>query len=170
MADHKSTPPILPTVSTPPKPLAGRMATIARTLVLLAVLAVLTACYFGRDILAPLVLALLLSLLLSPLVNGIEKLRVPRVAASAIAVLLLVTGLLSGLVALAQPTRDWIANAPSTLHSVQERLSQWRGSMQKAQKASAPRRATCSCSQRWPPRGTGRTRDRRLESHRAARL
>jgi predicted PurR-regulated permease PerM len=44
--------------------------------------------------------------------------------------------MLSGLVALAQPARDWINKAPSAMHSVQERLAQWRGSVQNAQKAT----------------------------------
>jgi predicted PurR-regulated permease PerM len=127
---------VLSTVSLPPKPLAVRLATISRTLVLLSVLATVAACYFARDILAAVVLSLLLSLLLSPLVNAIEKFRVPRVLASGIAVLLIVACMLGGLVALAQPARDWIGKAPSTLHSIQERLTQWRGSIQQAQKAT----------------------------------
>lgn len=127
---------VLPVASNPPKLLSVRLATIARALVVLSTLAVVAACYFGRDILATVVLALLLSLLLSPLVNVIEKLRVPRVAASALAVLLIVGCLVSGLVALAPPAQDWLSKAPSAISSVQERLAQWRGSMQKAQKAT----------------------------------
>ena len=136
MADEKTARVVLPTVSLPPKPLAVRLAIISRALVLLAVLATVAACYFARDILSAVVLALLLSLLLSPLVNLIEKLRVPRVMASGIAVLLIVACMLGGVVALAQPARDWIGKAPSTMHSIQERLAQWRWSMQKAQKAT----------------------------------
>jgi predicted PurR-regulated permease PerM len=136
VADEKIARVVLPTVSLPPKSLAVRLATISRTLVLLGLLATVAACYFARDILAAVVLALLLSLLLSPLVNAIEKLRVPRVMASAIAVLLSVACMLGGLVALAQPARDWIGKAPSTVLAIQERLSEWRGPMQKAQKAS----------------------------------
>ena len=127
---------VLPVASNPPKLLSVRLATIARALVVLSTLAVVAACYFGRDILATVVLALLLSLLLSPLVNVIEKLRVPRVAASALAVLLIVGCLVSGLVALAPPAQDWLSKAPSAISSVRERLAQWRGSMQKAQKAT----------------------------------
>lgn len=123
-------------LGSPPKPQAARLATIARALVVLATLAVIAACYFGRDIIAAIVLALLLSLLLSPLVNLIEKLHVPRAVASALAVLLIVGCLVSGLVALAPPAQDWLSKAPSAITSVQERLAQWRGSMQKAQKAT----------------------------------
>jgi len=136
VADNKGIPIALPTVSIPPKPLAVRLATISRALVLLAVLATFAACYFVRDILAPIVLALLLSLLLSPLVNHIEKLRIPRMAASGVAVLLIIACLSGGLTALAQPAQDWIAKAPSAMLSLQDRLTRWRGSMQKAQKAS----------------------------------
>ena len=119
-----------------PKPLSVRLATIARALVVLATLAVVAVCYFGRDIIAAVVLALLLSLLLSPLVNLVEKLHVPRIAASALVVLLVVGCLVSGLVALAPPAQDWLSKAPSAISSVQNRLAQWRGSMQKAQQAT----------------------------------
>jgi predicted PurR-regulated permease PerM len=136
VADGKETHVVLPTVSLRPKSLAVRVAIISRALVLLALLASVAACYFARDILAAMVLALLLSLLLSPLVNAVQKLHLPRVVASAIAVLLIVACMLWGLVALAQPARDWVGKAPSTVLAIQERLEQWRGSMQKAQKAS----------------------------------
>ena len=126
----------LPVVPIAPKPLSVRLATIARALVVLATLAVVAVCYFGRDIIAAVVLALLLSLLLSPLVNLVEKLHVPRIAASALVVLLVVGCLVSGLVALAPPAQDWLSKAPSAISSVQNRLAQWRGSMQKAQQAT----------------------------------
>ena len=57
MADNKSIPAVLPTVSTPTKPLSVRLATISRTLDLLAGLATFAACYFARDILAAVLLA-----------------------------------------------------------------------------------------------------------------
>ena len=57
MADAPREPAVLPTISRPGKPLSIRLATIARSLIVLTTLAVLAACYFGRDILAPVLFA-----------------------------------------------------------------------------------------------------------------
>jgi predicted PurR-regulated permease PerM len=129
-------PAILPTVSQPPKSLAVRLATISRAIVVLAVIAVLAVCYLARDILAPTVLALLLSLLLSPVVSLLERLRAPRALASGLVVLVLVATAIGAIVALAQPARDWMGKAPASIHSVQDRLRQWRGPVQDAKKAT----------------------------------
>lgn len=128
--------PILPTVSPPPKPLANRLATIARSLVVLSTLAVVVACYYGQDVLAPVAVALLLSLLLSPLVTAIEHMRIPRMLASAFSVLLLLTCFIGSLAVLSQPTREWAAKGPAALQSVQHRLADWRAPIRAAQKAS----------------------------------
>jgi predicted PurR-regulated permease PerM len=129
-------PAVLPTVSQPPKSLAVRLATISRAMVVLAVIAVLAVCYLARDVLALTLLALLLSLLLSPVVSLLERLRAPRALASGLVVLVLVAAAICALVALAQPARDWIGKAPSSIHSVQDRLRQWRGPVQEAKKAT----------------------------------
>src|SRR5215203_5388336 len=50
--------------------------------------------YFGRDIFIPFALAILLSFALSPLVNWLRRLRLPRIAAVliAVAVAIILTG------------------------------------------------------------------------------
>ncbi|GMA75404.1 hypothetical protein GCM10025880_18210 [Methylorubrum aminovorans] len=55
---------------------------------LLLVVTVASALYFGRDILVPVALAILLSFVLVPAVRGLRRLRVPRVAAVLLVVLL----------------------------------------------------------------------------------
>jgi predicted PurR-regulated permease PerM len=149
MTETKRPPAIIPTVSQPTKSPAVRLATISRALVVLAVIAVLAVCYLARDILAPIMLALLLSLLLSPVASLLQKLRAPRALASGLVVLVLVAAAMGAIVALAQPARDWIGKAPSSIHSIQDRFREWRQPVQEARKATeslenltrSPRRA-----------------------------
>jgi len=127
---------VIPTVSHPPKPLSVRLATISRSMVVIAVIAVAAVCYLARGVLAPILLALLLSLLLSPASGVLERVRVPRAVASGLVVLFVVALAGAAIVALAQPARDWIAKAPTAVHSVEERMRQWRGPVQEARKAT----------------------------------
>ena len=127
---------ILPTVTKPVRPLAVRMATISRCLVLLSILAVIAACYMAQEIICTIMLALLFSLLFSPLVGVMQKLRLPRMLASGIVVLAIIAIFIGALYALAQPAKDWIANAPAAIHSVSLRFKDLRAPVQEAQKAS----------------------------------
>src|SRR4051812_8837007 len=56
---------------------------------------VVAALYFGREVLRPIALAILLSFLLSPLVTRLERRRVPR-AAAVLGVVLLAFGVVGG--------------------------------------------------------------------------
>jgi len=87
-----------------------------------AVLLVLGALYFAASLLVPIAAAILLSMLLSPPVQFLEKFHVPRALASALVVLAVVIGLASGLFALAAPAKSWIERAPESLHRVQQKL------------------------------------------------
>jgi predicted PurR-regulated permease PerM len=127
---------VIPTVSRPYKSPASRLATIARAVVIMAVIAVLGASYLARDILAPIVFSLLLALLLSPLVLALQRTRMPRQLASGLVVLFLVFMAVGAIVALAQPARDWVAKGPSAIHSVQDRLREIRTTILQATKAT----------------------------------
>jgi predicted PurR-regulated permease PerM len=127
---------ILPTVNKPPRPLAVRMATISRCLVLLSVLAVVAACYLAQEVIGTIMLALLFSLLFSPLVGAMQRLRLPRALASGLIVLAIIALFIGALYALAQPAKDWIANAPAAIHSVSQRFKDFRAPVQEAQKAT----------------------------------
>ena len=136
MAESPRSPAILPTVSAPPKRPSVRLATIARALVVIATLAILATCYAAREILAPVLLALLLSLLFSPVVGFIERAHVPRMLASGITVLLLLVLIAIAIAALAQPAKDWVAKVPSLLQSVSTQVQELKKPVQQAQKAT----------------------------------
>jgi predicted PurR-regulated permease PerM len=136
MAESARPPAILPTISKPAKPIDLRLATIARALVVLATLAVLVACYFGKEIIAPILVALLLSLLLSPLVGLIERLRAPRMLASGLAVILVVGVAVGAMTALAQPAKEWVTKVPEAIQSLAQNFKDFRKPVQQAEKAT----------------------------------
>jgi predicted PurR-regulated permease PerM len=127
---------ILPTISRPTRPTAVRLATISRCLVLLSVLGVIAACYLAQEIISTIMLALLFSLLFSPLAGALQRLRLPRVLASGLIMLAIIGASAGALYALAQPAKDWIGKAPAAIHSVAQRFKELRGPVQQAQKAS----------------------------------
>ncbi len=69
----------------------------------LLVLAAFAALYLARGFFLPLVLALLLSFLLSPLVRGMKKLHIPEALGAAVVVLTLLGGLGVGIYELGGP-------------------------------------------------------------------
>jgi predicted PurR-regulated permease PerM len=104
-------------------------------LVILAILCV-HACYLARDILVPLVLGTLLALLLSPLVKLLERIHVPRAVGSLAMVLLIIGGIGAGISGLAGPAREWVARAPRTLQSMEQRLRDLRAPITQAREAT----------------------------------
>jgi len=136
MAESVRPPAILPTISRPSKPTAVRLATIARALVVLATLAVLVACYFGKEILAPVLGALLLSLLLSPVVGLFERLRAPRMLASGLTVLLVIGVAVGAIMSLAQPAKEWVTKVPEAMQTLAQSFKDLKKPVQQAEKAT----------------------------------
>lgn len=89
---------------------------------LLTVLAVLYTLYFARTFLIPIVFALLLNFLLSPLIRRMRKFRVRPPLGAAIVLVLLVTGLGWGAYELGAPAQRWAAIAPQSFARAQEKL------------------------------------------------
>lgn len=88
---------------------------------LLIFLALCTILYFGAEILIPVALAILLSILLAPMVTGLQRLRLPKVPAVIFTVLFagLVVGLITGLVA--TTLTNLAADLPSYQSSLREK-------------------------------------------------
>lgn len=78
-----------------PRPQAERRAPLVSSAgqVLVAVLAVLTACYFAKIVLVVLLLSVLLAFILAPLVDLMERVHLPRPLGAILAILLLAAGL-----------------------------------------------------------------------------
>jgi predicted PurR-regulated permease PerM len=88
----------------------------------LAMLGVLHALRLGRELILPVVLAMLLALLLQPVTRLLRRVRVPRVAAPALVLLLLVAGLGGAVYRLSGPAGDWVVRAPQDLKMLDTRV------------------------------------------------
>lgn len=91
-------------------------------LTVIAVLLVFCVLYFAASLLVPIAAAVLLSMMLAPPVQLLEKLHVPRPLASALVVLSVMALLVAGLFALAAPAKTWIERAPQSLQRMQQKM------------------------------------------------
>ncbi|MGI9247302.1 MAG: AI-2E family transporter, partial [Steroidobacteraceae bacterium] len=111
-----SAPAAAPLVAPPRAPWA------ARALVLIAALMLVAALKLGQAVVVPVLFALFLALLLSPVVELMARGRIPRVVAAAV--------VMTGLVALTgaalsttwSPARKWLDTAPATLHKLETKV------------------------------------------------
>ena len=93
------------------------------TLVILTVLAVLYTLYFAAAIILPFVLAVVLGLLLSPAARFLcDRLRLPRMLAAILLILVLFSAVGSIAYAISVPATGWIAKAPQSLPTLQQKL------------------------------------------------
>ena len=89
----------------------------------LFLLAMLGACYVASDIVLPIVLAFVLSLMLQPAMRALERVRLPR-GIAAVFLILVLFGTLGGLgAALSGPAASWAQKLPTGVPKLQERLS-----------------------------------------------
>jgi predicted PurR-regulated permease PerM len=99
-------------------------------------LGVLYTLFLARDLLLPIFLALLLSLLLRPVVKGLRRLRVPEALSAAVLVVLLLLGLVGAAFSLSEPATVWIKRAPVVMHQLEFKLGDLRESVESARRAS----------------------------------
>jgi predicted PurR-regulated permease PerM len=88
----------------------------------LTVLALLYTLYFARDFLIPIVFALLLNFLLSPLIRRLTRIHIKPPIGSAIVVLILITAIGGGAYQLAGPAQRWAMIAPQSFSKAQTKL------------------------------------------------
>ena len=92
-------------------------------LVILTSLAVLYTLYFAAGIILPFVLALVLGLLLSPAARFMcHRLRLPRMLAAVLLILALLSAIGGIGYAISVPAAGWIARAPQSLPTLQQKL------------------------------------------------
>lgn len=102
----------------------------------LFVLALFYTFYFARAVLLPIVLALLLTLIFSPAVRLLTRLRLPEPVGAAIVVIALVAALGSGMYSLIDPAAVWINKVPETLQRVESKLGGIKESVREVTKAA----------------------------------
>lgn len=111
----------------PPPPPTSRLANIYRLrptpfIIGLFVLAVLYTMRLASDLLIPIVIALLLDFLLSPLIRRLNRRGLPNVVGAALVGLTLFGGIGVTVTMLAGPASEWIGRAPQSLAAVETRM------------------------------------------------
>jgi predicted PurR-regulated permease PerM len=102
----------------------------------LFVLAAFYTLYLARSFFLPIVLALLLNFLLSPVVRGLKKLRIPAALGAGLVVFGLLGGLGWGIYELAGPAYEWAQEAPRSLRKLESRLREFKKPVQAMSKAT----------------------------------
>jgi len=102
-------------------------------LVICVVLAIYTL-YFGRVVIIPLMVALLLKLVLSPLVSALSLLRVPEWAGAALVLTAVVAGVGYGIFALSSPAAEWVGKLPEGLSTLESHLQDLKEPLAQMQK------------------------------------
>jgi predicted PurR-regulated permease PerM len=116
----------------------------------LFVLAVLYTLFFARAFLLPIVLAVLLDFLLSPIIRALKRIHIPEPLGAAM-VLLALLGVLGGTAyGLADPAREWVRKAPESLAKVQERLHDLRRPVEQVTRTAEQVEAATEVSESGP--------------------
>ena len=98
---------------------AGR--SVRRTLWILTICVAVAALRVGRELLVPIVLALLITLVLSGIVESLRRYRIPR-ALSAVVLLVLFGVALGGMLhAVGTPAQQWMESAPRVLRTIEHK-------------------------------------------------
>ena len=107
------------------------------SLVVLAVLAVLYTLHIAQVFILPIVLAILLNLLLSPVVMLLRKYaRIPEPLGAAVVIFLFLGALTFGVYRLAPAASEWVARAPESFATIQQRVQPLRKPVEKVTKAA----------------------------------
>ena len=102
----------------------------------LFVLAMLYTFHFARALLMPIILAILFSLLLSPIVGWLRKLRLPEPVGAAVVMVALVSGIGFAIYTLAEPAAQWLDKAPESLSTAESKLRKLKQPVADVQRAA----------------------------------
>ncbi|HYC03818.1 MAG TPA: AI-2E family transporter [Azospirillaceae bacterium] len=112
------------------------MRVVKISLVCLLSLAVMYTLYFAEDVLLPIFLAFLLSLLLRPLVRHLRRVGIPEPLGAALIVAALIGIIGVGVWELRQPASDWIQRAPTITREIRTKLGELQRPLQQARQAT----------------------------------
>jgi predicted PurR-regulated permease PerM len=116
----------------------------------LFVLAVFYTLYFARAFFLPIVLAMLLDFLLSPIIRLLKRVRIPEPLGAALVILTLLGGLGAAAYSLAEPAREWVAKAPQSINRVQSRLKELRKPVEQVTRTAEQVEAATEVSKSGP--------------------
>ena len=119
-----------------PVPFPVRVDVRSVALTGLFILAVFYTLYLGRSFFVPLVLAVLLSFLFSPLVRRLKRARIPESISAAVVLVALVGTVGYSAYWLSGPASDWIARAPESVQRVESKLRKLRRPVEQVSRAA----------------------------------
>lgn len=108
--------------------------------------------YFAAQILIPITIAILLSMLLAPAVEWLERLSLPRAVASAVIVAGALGIIVGSIVTLAGPAQEWVMRLPASFTKLEERLKLIKKPIADIQKATEQIETVTELSQPSPRR------------------
>lgn len=102
----------------------------------LFVLAAFYTLFFARSFILPIVLALLLNFLLSPVVRALKKIRIPEALGAGLVLAALLGGLGWGVYELSGPAYEWAQQAPRSMRRLEAKLREFKKPVQTMSKAT----------------------------------
>ena len=102
----------------------------------LFVLAAFYTLYFARAFFLPIILAVLLDFLLSPLIRGLKRARIPEPLSAALVILALLGAAGAAVYGLTGPAKEWAAKLPGSMREAEERLSALRKPVEQVSKTA----------------------------------
>ena len=121
-------------------------------LTILAILALLYTLYFARDFLLPIVMALLLDLLFSPVVRAFTRVRISAPFGAAIVVVGLLGFVSFGAYELSTPIERWASEAPATLAKAEARMKKLTKPLERVRRTAE--QVETATSTAAPPKAT----------------
>jgi len=92
--------------------------------------------YFARAFFLPVTFGLLLNLLLSPVVRGMKRAKIPEPVGAAIVVLSMVAAFALGAYGLAEPVQAWVTKAPQTIAMATGKIRKIRRPMEQVSRSA----------------------------------
>lgn len=152
-----------PADATAPTPDLGKTGSAVDTLrslsvstLVLAVLALMYTLYFAREFLLPIVFALLLNFLLSPVVRALARIRIPPPLGAGMIILAVLGGVGFGGYALSGPVERWAVDAPRVLATAEAKLGKLVKPIQRAGKTAEQVASAAQASAGAPNTGPAR--------------
>jgi predicted PurR-regulated permease PerM len=103
----------------------------------LALLAIGAAMFFARDVLVPIVFAILLALVLRPVMRRMRKSNLPDGLSALILISAIALVFLAGIATLAGQAQTWLAQAPATMARVRQMIPMQSGPISDFREATA---------------------------------
>jgi predicted PurR-regulated permease PerM len=131
--DHSHPPPNIQELS---RFIKGPLNVRSFPIVAIFVLMIFYTLYFARIFFLPIVLAILLSFLLSPIVRGLKRLWIPEYVGAAL-VMLFVLGILGvGIYYLIDPATQWMATVPKSISRIEQKVRLFRKPVEQVTKTA----------------------------------